>query len=276
MRAEAACPARARAVRSRAYGTRRIHGLHPSMRSNRNKIVPSVRRRPASVGRRHARPGINAALIAPARSAIAAALALLGLAACGQHNPALEPYARATLEPGVGLGDLKLGQTTLESVVQRFGVESLVQVASDEVGLELLYEHGQLALLFLIDPECLRSLPNGLRPASIDLPKFLEQNACLRTQTLASLSVREGSDAESSFYQGQTDKGVKLWADRNAHGVYGQPGGGSPHLIAGLNPNNPREQFQFQCGIAIFLKAPPDGDPAKAHVQRITVYPAVD
>ena len=211
------------------------------------------------------------------RSSRAGVLALAALAGCGVHNEALEPYAKATLQPGVGLGDLKLEQTTLGSVVARFGVETVTQIASDEIGLELLYERGQLALLFLIDPECLAKLPGrSLRPAAAGLAEFLQQHPCLAAQRLSSLSIREGEDAESSFYQGATDKGVKLWADRNAHGVYGMPGGGSAHILAGMNPNNPREQFHFQSGIAIYLKPPEDGDPAKAHVQRITIFPAVE
>src|SRR5689334_4777196 len=118
----------------------------------------------------------------------------LGLAGCTRHNAALEPFARASLTAGVGLGELKLGQSTLGSVVQRCGVETVVQLASDEVGLELIYEHGQLALLFLVEPDCLASLPGrNLRPAAIDLPKFLESNPCLRELRLSSLSVREGA-----------------------------------------------------------------------------------
>ncbi len=201
---------------------------------------------------------------------------LLGLAGCAQHNSALEPYAKATLTAGVGLGDFRLGQTTLGSVVQRFGVESVTQLASDEVGLELFYEHGQLALLFLIDPDCMRSLPNGLRPAVADMAAFLERNPCLREARLSSLSVREGSDAQSSFFQGASDAGVKLWGGRAEPLEHGTPGGGGGHILAGMNPSNPREQIQFKSGIVFYLKPPPDGNPALAHIQRITLFPALE
>jgi hypothetical protein len=204
-------------------------------------------------------------------------LVLAALAGCGQHNAALEPYAKATLQSGVGLGDLKLEQTTLGSVVQRFGIESVTQLASDEIGLELLYEHGQLALLFLIDPECLATLPGrNLRPAAIGLADFLEKNPCLRETKLSSLSVREGKDAESSYFQGASDAGVKLWGGRDEPLKHGTPGGGGGHIVAGMNPTNPREQFSFKSGIVFYLKPTPDGDPAKAHVQRITIFPAVE
>jgi hypothetical protein len=212
-----------------------------------------------------------------ARGIGTAILLLPGLAGCARHNSALEPYATATLTAGVGLGDLQLGQTTLGSVVQRFGVESVTQVSSEEVGLELLYEHGQLALLFLVDPDCLATLGGaGLRPAALDMAAFLEHNPCMREVRLSSLSVREGSDAESSFFQGATDAGVKLRRGRAEPLKHGTPGGGSGHILAGMNPSNPREQFQFRSGIAIYLKPPPNGDPALAHVQRITVFPAVE
>jgi len=205
------------------------------------------------------------------------AVFLLGLAGCGQHNAALEPYANATLTAGVGLGDLKLGQTTLGSVVQRLGVETVTQLASDEVGLELIYERGQLALLFLVDPECLTRLGGaGLRPAAVDMAASLEKNPCLRDLRLSSLSVRAGSDAESSFFQGMSDAGVKLWGGRAELIKHGTPGGGGGHILAGMNPNNPREQFHFDSGIAIYLKPPENGDPALARVQRITVFPPVE
>jgi hypothetical protein len=209
--------------------------------------------------------------------ALAWGLAVCALSGCEKGPTALTPYATATLTAGVGLGDLKLGETTLGSVVQHFGVESVTQIASEEVGLELLYEHGQLALLFLVDPTCLATLgAGGLRPAAGDMAGFLERNACLREARLSSLSVREGSDAESSFFQGASDAGVKLWGGRNEPLKHGTPGGGSGHILAGMNPSNPREQFHFKSGIAIYLKPPENGDPALAHVQRMTVFPPVE
>jgi hypothetical protein len=200
----------------------------------------------------------------------------LALAGCEQHKSALEPYAKATLQAGVGLGDLKLGETTLGAAVQRLGVESVTALASDEIGLELFYEHGQLALLFIIEPECMNTLKSGLRPATVDLPAFLARTPCLRETTLSSLSVREGSSAADSFFQGATDAGVKLWGGRGDPLAHGTPGGGSPAIVAGLNPTNPREQLHFKSGICFYLKPPENGDPAQAHVQRITVFPAVE
>jgi hypothetical protein len=202
---------------------------------------------------------------------------LLVLAGCTQHNSALAPLSKSTLTAGVGLGELRLGQTTLASVVQRYGVETVTQLASDEVGLELIYEHGQLALLFLVEPGCLEALPGrNLRPAAFDLAGFLQRNACLRDLKLASLSVREGSSAGSSFFQGATDAGVKLGGARDDPLAHGTPGGGSAHILAGLNPNNPREQLHFPSGICFYLQPPENGDPKLAHVQRITVFPAVE
>ena len=204
-----------------------------------------------------------------------AASLLLALGSCAQHNAALAPYARATLTAGVGLGDLKLGQTTLGAVVQRFGVESVTQIASEEVGLELLYEHGQLALLFLVDPSCLASLgAAGLRPAAVEMQKFLERNPCLREVRLASLSVREGSDAQSSFFQGASDAGARLWGKDEDARKHGTPDGGGGHILAGMNPSNPRVQHSFKSGICFTMKPPENGDPALAHIQRITIFPA--
>jgi hypothetical protein len=88
--------------------------------------------------------------------------------------------------------------------------------------------------------------------------------------------VREGSDAGSSFFQGASDAGVKLWGGRAEPLKHGTPGGGAGHILAGMNPSNPREQLQFKSGIVFYLKPPENGDPALAHVQRITVFPAVE
>jgi hypothetical protein len=238
--------------------------------------APPLAGLPALVGL-PALAGLPALVGFPALAGLPALGGLLALAGCSQHNSALAPLSKATLTAGVGLGELRLGQTTLGAVVQRYGVETVTQLSSDEVGLELLYEHGQLALLFLVEPDCLEALPGrNLRPAAFDLPGFLEHNACLRELKLASLSVREGSSADSSFFQGATDAGVKLGGGRDAPLAHGTPGGGSGHILAGLNPSNPREQLHFQSGICFYLKPPPDGDPKLARVQRITVFPRVE
>jgi hypothetical protein len=202
---------------------------------------------------------------------------LLALAGCARHDPALERYAKETLRSGIGLGDLRIDATTLASAVQRFGAGSVTQLASEEVGLELFYEHGQLALLFVIDPACLDSLPGrSLRPAAVDLAKFLEQNPCLRETRLTSLSVRAGKSPSDSFFQGATDAGAKLWDTRAQVLAHGTPGGGSGHLLAGENPNNPREQLHFASGICFYLQPGEDGDPARARVQRITLSRPVE
>jgi hypothetical protein len=207
---------------------------------------------------------------------VAALLAFVALVGgCAQHDSPLAPYANAPLSAGVGLGDLKLGQTTLAAVVQRLGVETVTPLASDEIGLELFYQHGQLALLFIIEPECMNKLKSGLRPATVDLPAFLARTPCMRDAKLSSISVRVGSTPGDTWFQGASDLGVKLWAPGRDALKYGTPGGGSAHLVAGLNPNNPDEQYHFQRGICIYVLPDTEGTLAPTHVQRITLFPPV-
>ena len=195
------------------------------------------------------------------------------LAACEQHNSLLTPYAKATLTAGVGLGDLKLGQTTLGSVVQRLGVDTVTPLASDEIGLELFYEHGQLALLFVIPPECLSTLKTGLRPAATDLAAFLARTPCLREVTLSSISVRSRASADESWFQGATDAGARLWDPSQAAYKHGETGGGAAGLVAGLNPNNPPDEVHFKSGIAFYYLPVEGGDARQTRIQRITIYP---
>ena len=200
---------------------------------------------------------------------------LLALTGCAQEPKPLEPLAKATLTAGVGLGDLKLGETTLAAVVQRLGVETVTPLASDEIGLELFYQHGQLALLFIIEPECMNTLKSGLRPATVDLPAFLARTPCLREVRLSSISVRVGSSPGETWFEGASDLGVRLWSPGGEVQKYGTPGGASLPLVAGLNPNNPDEQMHFRSGISFYLLPDREGEAGPTHVQRITLFPPV-
>jgi len=206
------------------------------------------------------------------------ALALISslVLACGaveeQKSP-LSPYASATLTAGVGLGDLELGRTTLGSVVQRLGVETVTPLASEQVGLELFYEHGQLALLFLIEPSCLDKLKTGLRPAAANMNAFLARNPCVREATLASLSVRSGKSVDESFYKGATDAGAKLWDPIEAASKHGESCAGPKAPIAGLNLDNPENEVHFKPGITFYHRALEGAGPGQTRIQRITIYP---
>jgi len=206
--------------------------------------------------------------------ALTGLLMLLALTGCAQQPSALDPYVNATLTAGVGLGDLKLGQTTLGSVVQRLGVETVTPLASEEIGLELFYEHGQLALLFIIEPECMSTLKTGLRPAATDLPAFLARTPCLREARLSSISVRSRTSADESWFQGATDAGARLWDPSQAAYKHGETCGGPVHLVAGLNPNNPPDELHFKTGIAFYYLPIEGGDARQTRIQRITIYPA--
>ena len=203
------------------------------------------------------------------------ALASVLAPACALHEEPkslLAPYATATLTAGVGLGDLKLNRTTLGTVVSRFGVEKVSVLASEQVGLELFYENGQLALLFLVEPHCMERLKSGLRPASADLNAFLAQNPCVRETTLSSLSVHVGTSVHDSFFKGATEAGVRLWDPMQAAPKHGVPCAAPKSVIAGLSLDNPEGELHFKPGITFYYPLKPGAAPGQMLIERITIY----
>jgi hypothetical protein len=203
--------------------------------------------------------------------ALAATLSL-GCGAFERPTTPLTPYATATLTAGVGLGDLRLGRTTLGSVVGRLGVEKVTPLAGEQVGLELFYEHEQLALLFVIESGCMDKLETGLRPAAADMNAFLARNPCVRESTLSSLSICGGTSADDSFYKGATEAGTKLWDPLQAAYEHGQACAGPKALIAGSSSGDPEGELHFKPGIAFYYPAHADAGSREARIQRITIY----
>lgn len=140
----------------------------------------------------------------------------LFIACSGQmasERKALARYAQATITPGVGLGDLQLGKTTLGWVVKNIGSGTPFVQASDETAIELEYLDGELGLLFLVTGECQKETgtPQTRLELGRDLNKFLARFPGCGSLTLTSLSVASRqSSAEQRFYQGQTNQGIRL------------------------------------------------------------------
>ena len=202
-----------------------------------------------------------------------ASLALL--AACGpKPNPRLAPLAHARLEAGVGLGDLRLGKTTLGEFVDRFGTGFVSFVASDDAGLELIFEEAEIAFLFQF--ESMRwddEEGRAIRRASGDLKGYLAAYPHRRGLPLTSITVRIDDDRESTFYQGKLAEGVALFDPfLVSAGRVGMVEEGSLPLIAGLNPNNPRETATFpKRGLILYgERDPKPGTPSR--VTRMTVF----
>jgi hypothetical protein len=204
---------------------------------------------------------------------------VLAIAGCSRNDAALAraeggtlaSYADSTLTAGVGWGDLRLGQTTLGEIAQRFGKGNANLVGMSEVDYMLDYEDGQVSFLFRIDPSCC-ARPPALDPQSgvTDLWDWMQTTPCLREQKVASISVcARGS---KTFFRGASDKGTRLLAAAPAEVAHGQPGPHPPYTLAGEMFGSPGQQLCFPSGISFFTQGAQATGATGAGIQRITIY----
>lgn len=190
-----------------------------------------------------------------------AALALL--VGCGPPAEVAR-YQTATLEPGKGLGDLRLGQLTLVEAVSRFGAERVAILASDSYGFELVLADGGLALLFMTgeDDACKHAANKlGAREMSRDLRGLLDAEPACRGLALAGISVREG------FYEGRTPQGVGMGDGL----VASAPG---PIEDIGLGTAMPRYNNAGTPGIVFHSDREPGEEDAP--IVMMSVHPVID
>lgn len=196
------------------------------------------------------------------RLAFVASLSLL--AACGHSpDPRLAPLAHATLEAGGGLGDLRLGETTLGQFFDRFGAGLTMFVASDEIAF--LFQFGSARLS---DEEVM-----AVRRATRNMGEYLTNYPQRRELPLSSITVRIDEDEESTFYKGKLAQGVALFDPLLiSAGRVGMVGEGSLPLLAGLTPNTPTEQARYPAqGLVLYgEREPKPGKPSR--VTRMTVF----
>jgi hypothetical protein len=203
------------------------------------------------------------------------AVSLALAAACGHSpDPRLAPLAQATLEAGGGLGDLRLGQTTLGRFFDRFGAGLTMFVASDEIAFELAFEGGEIAFLFQFDSARLSDEEvMAVRRATRNMGEYLAAYPQRRELPLSSITVRIDEDKESTFYKGKLAQGVALFDPfLISAGRVGMIEEGSLPLLAGLSPNTPTEQARFpEQGLVLYgEREPKPGTPSR--VTRMTVF----
>lgn len=178
---------------------------------------------------------------------LAPLLAFLTLACAADVDPRLQPLTVATLEPGVGLGDVRLGETTLGTFVDRYGHDRVDLIAGDGIGYELVFAGGEMAFLFLIDAQPQGVELDTLKKGQRELTKVLAEHTVLRDMPLASLSVavRRG-DTESSYVGKMARPSVGLSGKMSDALVdLGPPGDGLLPMLAGSSPRQPESRLDY-------------------------------
>lgn len=161
------------------------------------------------------------------RAAFVALIALATAVGCSSSQvnaKALARLADATLTPGEGLGDLQLGTTTLRDFVQEYGIGVAGSMVGDEVGIEIQFEKGQLAVLFLAPQRCVSALGGDVRRVGAllqDSARFFTDFPPCADASLSSVTVALPEGEVEGFYRGSTPDGARLDATREAAHVMG-------------------------------------------------------
>lgn len=193
------------------------------------------------------------------------------ISACskGEDGP-LAAYEAATFEAGKGLGDITLG-TMLKDFVTKFGTGKVAYLAGDGEAIELNFAGGEVSFLFPIVGDCWKKMPPAAWrvEARHDLMKWMEITPDCEKIGLSSISVKEGG-----FYQGQTDKGVRL-GDTSvksfAHGRMYDPRP-QQQMLAGMSPQNPDMWLEYMDGIIFYYTADNQNDIESTHIRRMTIF----
>jgi hypothetical protein len=178
------------------------------------------------------------------------ALPLLFLAlACAKAevDARLKPLTVATLDPGVGLGDLRLGETTLGAFVDRYGHERVDLIAGDGIAYELVFAGGEMAFLFVLDAMPQSVELGTLKQGQRELTKVLAAQPVLRDMRLASLTVALRRGETRSLYAGKLSSPPLGLSGRMSDAVVelGVPGEGSTPMLAGASPRQPASRLEY-------------------------------
>lgn len=133
----------------------------------------------------------------------------------GQQAQALKPYTQAMLIPGVGLADLRLGESTLAWMLESFGTGLWsILYADDTTTMEFSFQRGELKLSFLITGQCQvdTGTPYELLQLKRGINVFLQRYPSCNELTLTQLQIlARSSNPRESFFKGMTSQGISLW-----------------------------------------------------------------
>ena len=146
---------------------------------------------------------------------ILAVVILAGTTACGgraDESPLAE-IAKAPMQPGVGLGELKLKQTTIGAFTKKYDATQSV-VTPEQDGAKIDFMKEGLSFLFRGNPECAAQLLERMRTSQdTDINKFLVDQPACETMLLETIAAYIPEMGEP-LYEGETVEGVGLNAAR--------------------------------------------------------------
>ncbi len=133
-------------------------------------------------------------------------------------NP-FRAYAASELVPGAGLGDLRVGETTLGSFLERFGAGLPSALYGDETALEFTFARPGLSFMFVVEGACAAAVQRmhgtGLR--ALRSPRtFVRDYPTCSDAPLSRLELRAGGSDGATFWRGSTPSGVRLRMEREA------------------------------------------------------------
>lgn len=126
---------------------------------------------------------------------------------------AMRAYASAPLTAHEGLGDLRVGVTTLATFLERFGPGLPSALYGDATALEFSYAGTGLTFRFWLDDPCARSVQamagSGLR-AVRDARGFARSHPECADERLDAIEISAGGSDRTTFWRGETTAGVQL------------------------------------------------------------------
>lgn len=151
---------------------------------------------------------------------------------------AMRVLADAPLVASEGLGDVRVGSTTLAGFLERFGPGLPSALYADATALEFIYAGTGLTFQFRLGDACGRSVQamagTGLR-ALRDATRFARSHPECADERLDSIEVEAGGSERTTFWRGETSAGVRLRMPREealerlaTAGALRVPSGGGP------------------------------------------------
>jgi len=172
---------------------------------------------------------------------------------------ALNPYAKAPLTAGSGLGDIQLGKTTLGWLVSNIGSGNAIFIMGDESAIELHFLNGQASFMFIVSGPCRDETggPGARVEIGKDVKVFLSRYPRCNELRLSSISMATGQNTQAeTFYKGSTDRGVGLWSPKSDAYKHGPPLNNPGKLVAGENYRNEKlDRLEFPGGIYFYFPA---------------------